>query len=472
MNEEAREDVRTEGIESRVAALAGELRSAAASARRQWLLTTLLFALLCGGVAWYLGWVLRTFRPYVQADALVGLAVARAQTELPRWRSEAVQTLTNEAPTVVAALDMDGLVESIPSYREQVADELRRQGPPFIRDQLSRRAPELEQQLPRMRQDATARIKAWIPEMLDEAMPDADQAATMIREARAQISLMAQQTVPGMVDELILQTDDLKEALPRVRQRLAAHMKNAVPEAMDRLLPQARADMEAQIRQVSDRLGDRLVEAIPGALDDAQPRIEELKGKLPEMREEMAQRLKDAAPQTMAELEPRLAELNRRIPEMTQKLSDALVEQAPEIANMLRQLMVQTGLPYTRSAVMSRARAHIEQAMPEARGLVDEAVRQILEHHAEDIKVLERDDLAQRLEEAFEASAGDVLDRFSEGVEMAIRSNRDELRELIQRKQSGAPLTRTEQLELRYIQLWKTFWDTQSRIPLDAEVQA
>ncbi len=156
---------------------------------------------------------------------------------------------------------------------------------------------------------------------------------------------------------------------------------------------------------------------------------------------------------------------------MTQKLGDALVEQAPEIANMLRQLMVTTGIPYTRSAVMSRARARIEQTAPEVRGLVDEAVRQILEQHAQDIKVLERDDLAQRLQEAFEASAGDVLDRFSEGVEMAIRSNRDELRGLIQKKQAGTPLTRVEQLELRYIQLWKTFWGTQSRTPLDAEIQ-
>ncbi|MHC4592120.1 MAG: hypothetical protein ACYS8L_05430 [Planctomycetota bacterium] len=107
---------------------------------------------------------------------------------------------------------------------------------------------------------------------------------------------------------------------------------------------------------------------------------------------------------------------------------------------------------------MSRAQERIDETLPQLTEVVDEAVREIVDQHMDDIKSLEREDLSQRLREAFEESAGGVLDEFSAGVGESIKGVKGRLRELIHKKESGAPLTQKEELELRYIQLWKTYW--------------
>jgi hypothetical protein len=90
--------------------------------------------------------------------------------------------------------------------------------------------------------------------------------------------------------------------------------------------------------------------------------------------------------------------------------------------------------------------------------MVDDAVQTLIDQHAQDIATLDSEKLAATLVPAFEEAAGPVLDEFCEGIDLAIVSVRDSLSDLVQKYKAGT-LTREEEIELRYIQLWKTYWN-------------
>jgi ABC-type transporter Mla subunit MlaD len=292
-------------------------------------------------------------------------------------------------------------------------------------DQLIPSAEQLEQRLPAMRRQLSQTLRQSVPQMVDQLMPAAEQAKAQLPELRKQLEASMKAAIPGMMDEVMAEADRLKQRLPEVRRQMAQNLKDAIPRMMDQL----------------------------------EPRMDELRDRLPEVRAEFAQRLKDAAPGVMADLKPRLAEAKDKIPEIKEELARNLTEQAPVIADMLRDQIVQTALPEARRMLAQATMQRLDEELPRLSQVVDDAVRLVVEQHLEDIKTLEREDLSQELQVAFEEAAGPVLDEFSAGVEQGIEDVKDRLRVLIAKAESGRELTRKEQLELRYIQLWKTYWN-------------
>ena len=94
--------------------------------------------------------------------------------------------------------------------------------------------------------------------------------------------------------------------------------------------------------------------------------------------------------------------------------------------------------------------------------VVDDAVKSVIRQHKADIKALGGDELALRLQRSFEDAAGPVLDEFSAKMEQAVKSTKTSLRTLIEKQRAGK-LTRKQALELRYVQLWKTYLQVRAR---------
>jgi hypothetical protein len=82
--------------------------------------------------------------------------------------------------------------------------------------------------------------------------------------------------------------------------------------------------------------------------------------------------------------------------------------------------------------------------------------------NAEAIRTLEGDQLKERLQRAFEEALPGAVDQCASAAEARVASVRDSLKALIERVEAGGELARDDELKLRYIQLWKTYWQAKA----------
>ena len=118
--------------------------------------------------------------------------------------------------------------------------------------------------------------------------------------------------------------------------------------------------------------------------------------------------------------------------------------------------------PTIRDWLVGLTKKELAERTPQLTQVIDNAVQEVLDQHMRDLAVLDRADLAQALQPAFERTAGPVLDEFARGVEASIKKARVSLAELLQKRDRGT-LTRLEEIELRFVQLWKTYWNVRMR---------
>jgi len=192
-------------------------------------------------------------------------------------------------------------------------------------------------------------------------------------------------------------------------------------------------------------------------LDSLEPQLVQLKEEITARREELAEKLKGEAKNIAEQVRPQLEDLKNRIPELTQQYSKTLTEMAPAMADKFRDSAI-SYLPRLQDKLLKMTEEELAARKPELTRMVDDAVQTLIDQHAQDIATLDSEKLAATLVPAFEEAAGPVLDEFCEGIDLAIVSVRDSLSDLVQKYKTGT-LTREEEIELRYIQLWKTYWN-------------
>jgi DNA repair exonuclease SbcCD ATPase subunit len=188
-----------------------------------------------------------------------------------------------------------------------------------------------------------------------------------------------------------------------------------------------------------------------------EPQLVQLKEEITARREELAEKLKGEAKNIAEQVRPQLEDLKNRIPELTQQYSKTLTEMAPAMADKFRDSAI-SYLPRLQDKLLKMTEEELAARKPELTRMVDDAVQTLIDQHAQDIATLDSEKLAATLVPAFEEAAGPVLDEFCEGIDLAIVSVRDSLSDLVQKYKTGT-LTREEEIELRYIQLWKTYWN-------------
>ena len=207
-------------------------------------------------------------------------------------------------------------------------------------------------------------------------------------------------------------------------------------------------------RDLTEQLKDQdQVDKIVAALDK---RTEDLKAEIPKFREKLAAELVAKAPEHMAAIQPRLAELKEKMPDLTVKFSTALVDQAEPIADKLRDLTIGR-MAELKDYLLGMTKEKLDERKDELQKIIDDSFKQVLDQHLDDMKKLDGDALTRVLQPGFEEAAGPVLDKFNAGLERAIKATKENLADLLDKRAQGT-LTRKEELELRYVQLWKTYW--------------
>lgn len=238
----------------------------------------------------------------------------------------------------------------------------------------------------------------------------------------------------------------LKAAAPTVVGGLEGDLK-ALKDDLPRERERAVRLLEEKMPWITDQLGAWLVQ---------------VRADLPARRKELAARLKDEAPEVMAGLKPRLARMKALTPQQAEWLKTTLTANAPAIADLVRDEMVNRALPSIEERLVARAVAPApEQAQQEAARLAA-AVDGVVAGNAEAIRTLEGDQLKERLQRAFEEALPGAVDQCASAAEARVASVRDSLKALIERVEAGGELARDDELKLRYIQLWKTYWQAKA----------
>ncbi|MDP6107052.1 MAG: hypothetical protein QGI33_01275 [Candidatus Brocadiia bacterium] len=251
---------------------------------------------------------------------------------------------------------------------------------------------------------------------------------------------------PTLVDKV---TEEKGQWVADLKDRAPDVMKNFVKPELVRL--QGNIDQyRVEVSKAIDGLSDELIEDLGERLQAVDITAE---------REKLAKQCIDEAPARLAALKPRFALLKIKIEDQKAFLIKTLTGNADDIVDYGRDLLIDSGLPLLRSRLADRVSEAIEPVGSESGAIVERAVDQVLAQHMEDIKVLEDPALEGSLKVAFEEAAGPVLDEFAKGAETAVKEDRRSLEDLIARAKSGEPLSREDELHLRFIQLWKTYWN-------------
>jgi len=247
-----------------------------------------------------------------------------------------------------------------------------------------------------------------------------------------------------------------REKLPDIQKALTQRLKDMAPQVMQALDEQI-GDPNVRIPELRKTLAEQLTAMAPQLADSLEPQLVLLKEEMTARREELAETLKGEADNIAEQIRPQLEDLKNRIPELTQQYSKTLTDMAPAMADKFRDSAI-SYLPRLQDKLLKMTEEELAAKKPELTRMVDDAVQTLIDQHAQDIATLDSEQLAATLVPALEEAAGPVLDEFCAGIDLAIVSVRDSLSDLVQKYKAGT-LTREEEIELRYIQLWKTYWN-------------
>ncbi|MCD6416237.1 MAG: apolipoprotein A1/A4/E family protein [Planctomycetes bacterium] len=438
--------------------IAGESSALNASTSRHWKVVAWTYGIICVVVASYLGFIYAKFDEFLKPDRLAEMATTKAKEALPGLQERAITTLKGLAKGTVASIDVKALSAQLDGLSEQVVEKVQNEGPRYIERAVQNRQKPIDESVVALRQKLAKKLEKSLPDMVDRMMESREQVESRISGLREQLTQQINDSIPQMLDVVLARGGDLEPKIRDIREKLATEIKDKViPRLMDSLSAE---QLKEQVPKLREELLAQLQARIPEALDQLEPRLRELERQLPEQRKEYAKKLLERAPEFRERLRPRLIELrDESLPDVTERLSATLQEQAPQIADTFRDQVIEQVLPQAKKLVMQRTMERVSGSMPELKGVVDKAVTQIVQQHMDDIKSLDRDDLTTALEAAFEEAAGPVLDDFSKGAEQGIKDVKQTLTKLLTKKELGQPLTEDEQLYLRYVQLWKTYWN-------------
>ena len=233
--------------------------------------------------------------------------------------------------------------------------------------------------------------------------------------------------------------------------------------------PRVVSGFESDLAALKDKLPEgraraaALVERnVPWMMQQLGRRLEDIHDEFPDIRKETADRLRSQAPASLAELTPRLGELRASIPKQAQWLVGALTAKAPEIANVFRDEMVARTVPGLQAHLVERAAGTQATADAEYARKFDEIVDRVIAQHRDDISTLDDDALQEALQASFEEESRDVLEELARSAEQRVAQVKDALAGMIARAEAGAPLSPEERLQLRYVQLCKTYWNART----------
>ena len=213
-----------------------------------------------------------------------------------------------------------------------------------------------------------------------------------------------------------------------------------------------KVNLRSYEQDLSEELKARAHDVVAGFLD---PQIEKLKD--PQLVADFAEGLKARVPGLIDDhVRPFLVDLKGKIPDIDKKLRATAEEQAGPLANRLRDQTIKA-LPAIQSEVIERIKEKLDERKPELDKVIDDHITHLVDQHKQDIATLEGEQLARVLQPAFEEAAGPVLDKFAVGVEGSIKRVSTDLAQLLEKRKQGT-LEREDELKLRYIQLWKTYW--------------
>ena len=238
--------------------------------------------------------------------------------------------------------------------------------------------------------------------------------------------------------------------LPSYREDLAKLLKEQAPALVGQLdIQQLKSDIPGHRAKLAETLKAKAPELI-GQID-----VQDLKKQITSYREELTKKLTEDAPGYVDQID--LEQLKTKIPKYRQDLTKALTSNAPKLVNQLRDKLL-ASLPQLQSSLVGLAKDKLGETTPELQKLIDDAVKNIVDQHVQDIQALEGSNLPEGLTASFEEAAGPVLDKYTEGVGIAIKDIRANMEDLLA-KQAAGTLTKEEKVKLRYIQLWKTYWN-------------
>ena len=266
---------------------------------------------------------------------------------------------------------------------------------------------------------------------------------------------------PGELVDLFVPT--LVNRVGEEKDQWVKELNDQAPDLMRNFVEPELVRLQGNLDQYRGEVAKAIEGLTEELIEDLGKRLEAVD--ITAERKKLAEGLKKEAHGRVEALKPRFAQLKTKIEDQKVFLIDTLTDNADDIVNFGRDLLIDKGLPLIRSRLADRASAAIEPIGSESGKIVEDAIDQVLAQHMEDMKVLDDPALEEALKVAFEEAAGPVLDKFAEGVEAAVKEDRRSLEELIARAKSGEPLSREDELHLRFIQLWKTYWNVRMLSP-------
>jgi len=222
------------------------------------------------------------------------------------------------------------------------------------------------------------------------------------------------------------------------------------------IVDRAATEIETKLPDYKDELAKLLADKAPELIDQLDPKIEELKIKYIDNTDEIARQLEAKIEDLPGYIKPKLDSLKAKVPELMKKLEEKLVAKAPSYADELRDKVLDM-LPGAKDWALGLVKGKLEASKGDIAEVLDKAIRQLVEQHKQDIIDLEGDELAISLQADMEEAAGPILDKVSARLEGHIESITEDLEELLA-KQAAGTLTEEDELTLRYVQLWKTYW--------------
>ena len=227
-----------DALAASVRELSAELKDVGASAARSWKVTAWVFGILCVVIASYLGFIYSRLSDFMEPEFLIELAGTRAENAIYELRDKASEQIRGPLKTQVSNFiddQIEKLPESLPQYRQKLADDLAGRADDLLAD-LEVRLATLNDDLPEMRRKIATFVTDKLPEVstyIDKNIEDLRR--RLVDEATKFRTKLATEADRLVDEEIGTRIDELMEQLPDLTDKAIAELKKRAPGQVDEL---------------------------------------------------------------------------------------------------------------------------------------------------------------------------------------------------------------------------------------------
>lgn len=190
--------------------------------------------------------------------------------------------------------------------------------------------------------------------------------------------------------------------------------------------------------------------------------------------DQVAAQLKERAPQMGEDmLRPRLEALKGQLPDYREQVAGELRARIPDLVERASQRFQQNILPDLRERAIQQASATVQDQLNKVDQQIDQIMNQVIARHKEDLRALQAEGpdqmraLSGKLEQTFEQEMGHILNDIFARVDHAVARAHDEMQLLADRYRTQT-LTEEQKLEMDLIRLTLELFTQKARTPEEA----